>query len=187
MGFGVIEKAGKAKKRAELSGRRGEAREKTACRKTIGFSIIRSLVNGKYLLVSILKIVDSCQSNNIELTSGVNMAPVKECVAKALKTLNILRNNQRKIILKEQEVAAEELLLGKDVLAVLPTGFGKSMIFTIFVLARQEMLKRLEKDAATCVLIISPLASMISDQIAEMQSLGFNALEHSEKTLTEVI
>ena len=115
------------------------------------------------------------------------MAPVKECVAKALKTLNILRNNQRKIILKEQEVAAEELLLGKDVLAVLPTGFGKSMIFTIFVLARQEMLKRLEKDAATCVLIISPLASMISDQIAEMQSLGFNALEHSEKTLTEVI
>ena len=109
-------------------------------------------------------------------------------MAEALENLNILRNNQRNIILKEhQEVAVEELLLGKDVLAVLPTGFGKSMIFTIFVLARQEMLKRLEKDAATCVLIISPLASMISDQIAEMQSLGFNALEHPEKTLTEVI
>ena len=116
------------------------------------------------------------------------MASVKECVAKALETLNIFRNNQRKIILNEQhEVAVEELLLGKDVLAVLPTGFGKSMIFTIFVLARQEMLKRLEKDAATCVLIISPLASIISNQIAEMQSLGFNALELSDETLTEVI
>ena len=86
-------------------------------------------------MVSILRIVDSCQSNNIELTSGVNMAPVKECVAKALKTLNILRNNQRKIILKEQrKVAVGERLLGKDVLAVLLTGFRKSMRFTIFVL-----------------------------------------------------
>ena len=109
-------------------------------------------------------------------------------MAEWLETLNILRNNQRNIILKEhQEVAVEELLLGKDVFAVLPTGFGMSMIFTFFVLARQVMLKRLEKDAATCVLIISPLASIISDQIAEMQSLGFNALELSEETLTEVI
>ena len=78
------------------------------------------LVNGKYFLVSILRIADSCKSNNIELTSGVNMTSVS-------------RNNQRKMILKEQqEVAVEELLLGKDVLAVLPTGFGKTMIFTIF-------------------------------------------------------
>lgn len=84
------------------------------------------------------------------------MASVKECVVKALETLNILRNSQREIILKEQqELAVEELLLGKDVLAVLPTGFGKSMIFTIFVLARQEMLKRVEKDTATCVCHLS--------------------------------
>ena len=67
-------------------------------------------------------------------------------MAEALENLNILRNNQRNIILKEQqEVAVEELLLGKDVLAVLPTGFGKSMIFTFFVLARQVMPKRLER------------------------------------------
>ena len=109
-------------------------------------------------------------------------------MAEALENLNILRNNQRNIILKEhQEVAVEELLLGKDVFAVLPTGFGMSMIFTFFVLARQVMLKRLEKDAATCVLTMSPLASIISDLKAEMLSLGFNALELSEKTLTEVI
>ena len=49
-----------------------------------------------------------------------------------------------------------------------------------------EMIKRFEKDAATCVLIISPNASIISDQIAEMQLLGFNALELSEKILTKV-
>ena len=108
------------------------------------------------------------------------MASVKECVAKALETLNILRNKQ------QQEVAMEEIILGRDALAVLPTGFGKRMIFKIFVLARQEMLKRLEKDDATCVLIISSLASIISDQIAEMQTLDFNALELSKETLTEV-
>ena len=30
---------------------------------------------------------------------------------------------------KEQEQAVEKLLLGEDVLAILPTGFGKSRIF----------------------------------------------------------
>ena len=96
-------------------------------------------------------------------------------MAKALETLNILRNNQRKIILNEQhEVAVEELLLGKDVLAVLPTGFAKSMIFTIFVLARQDLLTRLEKDAATRVLIISSLACIISDQMSSRDAaIGF--------------
>ena len=34
----------------------------------------------------------------------------------------------------EQRLALRNLLVGKDVLAVLPTGFGKSLIFQLFVL-----------------------------------------------------
>jgi replicative superfamily II helicase len=33
---------------------------------------------------------------------------------------------------KEQEQAVEKLLLGEDVLAILPTGFGKSRIFQVY-------------------------------------------------------
>jgi superfamily II DNA helicase RecQ len=95
-------------------------------------------------------------------------------VAEALETLNVLRGNQQQIILKEeQEVAVEKLLLGQDVLAVLPTGYGKSMIFTVFALAKQLM-KRTEKDISTSILVISPLTSITADQITEMQSyIGF--------------
>jgi superfamily II DNA helicase RecQ len=36
-------------------------------------------------------------------------------------------------------VAVKDLLLGKNVLAVLPTGYGKSLIFTLFLLARENI------------------------------------------------
>ena len=39
----------------------------------------------------------------------------------------------------EQEVAVKALLDGRDVLAVLPTGFGKSMIFQTFVRAKYSI------------------------------------------------
>ena len=118
-----------------------------------------------------------------------NMATIaKEFLDKALEKLNILRRSQREIILKkEQQVAIEQLLLGNDVLAVLPTGFGKSMIFTVFLIAKQEMDKQQDNNLTTCILVISPLASIISDQIAEIESLGFKAVELSDKTIKDVV
>ena len=92
---------------------------------------------------------------------------------KASMKLNINRETRKIILKEEQETAVKELLSGNDVLAILPTGFGKSMIYTIFAaLARQEL-----RSATTCVLIISPLKSLIEDQIAEMASLNCTALE----------
>ena len=38
----------------------------------------------------------------------------------------------------EQKEAVESLLRGKDVFGVLPTGFGKSLIFQLFVLAKNR-------------------------------------------------
>jgi ATP-dependent DNA helicase RecQ len=122
-------------------------------------------------------------------------AMAKECVNTALEKLNILRHCQRKLILKkEQEIAIENLLLGSDVLAVLPTGFGKSMIFTVFLLAKQEIERRnMNKDlhvniSTSCILVIyTPLTSITSDKIAEMESLGLKALELSDKTVNEII
>ncbi|KAJ7369741.1 hypothetical protein OS493_036772 [Desmophyllum pertusum] len=95
------------------------------------------------------------------------MANVQENIDKALKTLNINRETRKIILKEEQETAVKELLSGNDVMAILPTGFGKSIIYTIFGLAKQEL-----RSATTCVLIISPLKSLIEDQIAEMTSLN---------------
>ena len=100
------------------------------------------------------------------------MVNAQESIDKALKMLNINRETRKIILKEEQETAVKELLSGNDVLAILPTGFGKSMIYTIFALARQEL-----RSATTYVLIISPLKSLIEDQIAEMASLNCTALE----------
>ena len=60
----------------------------------------------------------------------------------------------------EQEQTVRNLYLGKDVLAVLPTGFGKSHIYQAF-----SPLKSCENTGATLI-IIAQLTSIIEEQLA---------------------
>ncbi|XP_068757394.1 uncharacterized protein [Montipora capricornis] len=70
--------------------------------------------------------------------------------------------------LKEQQVTAvKNHLLNHNVLAVLPTGYGKSLIFQSFV-----VVKELVENVKACVVVICPLTSIIQDQIAEAKSLA---------------
>ena len=93
------------------------------------------------------------------------MADLKEVVSKALSFLD---SKGKTIVLKaEQEKALYSLLEGNDVLAVLPTGFGKTMIFTMFSVAARERALQ----APVSVLVISPLSSIITDQIADLEGL----------------
>ena len=103
-------------------------------------------------------------------------------IDKALERLNVSREKEKIILKSEQETAVKELLAGRDVMAILPTGFGKSLIFTVFAIAKEQL--RSEK---TCVIVVSPLKSIIDDQIAEMASLDFTALELSGENLTSVL
>ena len=75
------------------------------------------------------------------------MEDANKCIEEALDTLNICRQSQKIILKEQQERAVKELMSGNDVLAILPTGFGKSMVYTIFTLASQKM-----RSAKTCVL-----------------------------------
>ncbi len=117
-----------------------------------------------------------------------------ECLRSAISKLNLIQHSTRKLVLKrEQEIAVKELLAGKHVLAVLPTGYGKSLIFT-FLLAREEM-SRFKSTASdshsahsrSSVLIISPLRSIIQDQIAEILLLGCSAEELSNDNVSAVV
>ena len=57
-----------------------------------------------------------------------------ECIEKSLNYLSAIG---RPIVLKrEQRISIQHLLLGKDVIAILPTGFGKCTIFTVYALAK---------------------------------------------------
>ena len=57
------------------------------------------------------------------------------------------------------------MLDGSDVLAVLPTGYGKSLIFQLLVLVGKE-----ERRRPAAVLVICPL--IIDHQIGEAEGLG---------------
>ena len=66
------------------------------------------------------------------------MADTDEKINKCIeKSLNYLSAIGRPIALKcEQRISIQHLLIGKDVIGILPTGFRKSMIFTMYTLAK---------------------------------------------------
>src|SRR5947207_11188571 len=63
-----------------------------------------------------------------------------------------------------QEDIILDVLGGKDVFAVLPTGGGKSMCFQLPALARKGM-----------VLVISPLIALMKDQVDSLRASGVPA------------
>ena len=96
-----------------------------------------------------------------------------------------LEDKGRKITLKDEQRKAVKQLYGKkDLVAVLPTGFGKSLAFQLLVLLEN----RNRKGHTASVLVICPLTSIINDQILEVESVGLCACYLSKKLadLTEV-
>ena len=63
------------------------------------------------------------------------------------------------------------MLDGSDVLAVLPTGYGKSLIFQLLVLVGKE-----ERRRPAAVLVICSLKSIIDNQIGEGEGFGIRAV-----------
>ena len=85
------------------------------------YALICNIIALNYLILYVLRLTD-------------------ECIRLAVVKLNASRKSKRELILKrEQEIAVKDLLLGKNFLAVLPTGYGKSLIFTLFLLARENI------------------------------------------------
>ena len=78
----------------------------------------------------------------------------------------------------EQEMAIYSLLHRGDVIAILSTGFGKSMIFSVFAMAKEEM-----SSSKTCMIAISPLNIIFDDQISEMLPLRCTAMEFRTETV----
>ena len=88
----------------------------------------------------------------------------------------------------KQEKCLEALFKGKDVYASLPTGYGKSFIFYAAPIVADELFSRPHESSK--IIIISPLRTLMEDQVAYLRSLGLLAIalhdELSEERLKEV-
>jgi len=73
------------------------------------------------------------------------------------------------------------LLKGKDVLAVLPAGFGESAIFQLFIRVKWYM----AKDSA-CILAICLLRGLMEEQIAKARSMGLTTNSLPEALLVDM-
>ncbi|WP_162138089.1 DNA helicase RecQ [Pararhodospirillum photometricum] len=63
-----------------------------------------------------------------------------------------------------QEAIVSAVLAGRDVLAIMPTGAGKSLCYQLPALMRPGV-----------TLVVSPLIALMRDQVAQLQALGLNA------------
>lgn len=112
--------------------------------------------------------------------AGVEGEDTDNILSRALEDLRIAAG--RSFTLKrEQHIAVKDLLAGKDVLAVLPTGFGKSLIYQTFVRASDYKLS-----GKASILVISPLNSVIRDQLDDMEQQGYAAVDASATSLEDI-
>ena len=88
------------------------------------------------------------------------------------ETLSVLEKKGFRFTLKpDQEKALRHLYDRKDLIAVLPTGYGKSLIFQLLPL----LAKKRDGNETACVLVICPLTSIVQDQLLEVEEMGIRA------------
>ena len=75
---------------------------------------------------------------------------------------------------KQYEVLRELVVKKSDVLAVLPSGYGKSLIYQL--LPPRSLLNFMEGSSAKkfSLIVISPLNALIRDQIVKIREAGLN-------------
>jgi ATP-dependent DNA helicase RecQ len=72
----------------------------------------------------------------------------------------------------EQENSLRALYSGKDTFVWLPTGFGKSLCYTALPFLYDSKLGRTASTSVSLTLVISPLVSLITDQVVDLRSKG---------------
>ena len=81
----------------------------------------------------------------------------------------------------EQKEAISTLVHGSDLLAVLPTGFGKSLVFQLLIRVQEIQLSK-----AACVIIVCPLKSIVQDQLIEASSMGLTTTSLASARIGDV-
>ena len=107
----------------------------------------------------------------------------------------ILNSAYNNIILKpKQVVCLETIYMGNDLICILPTGYGKSLIFHLIpclmfarnnkqddLIVRWKALGITAKEVSSIIIVISPLNALIQDQISRLGLSGLRASAISVK------
>ena len=64
----------------------------------------------------------------------------------------------------QQEAIVHDVCAGRDVLAIMPTGAGKSLCYQVPALVRPG-----------CALVVSPLIALMADQVRALRAYGVRA------------
>ena len=87
---------------------------------------------------------------------------------------------------KEQLDAVKLLLQGQHTFVNLPTGFGKSVIFNILSFCAESLLTT-ERSFRPVVLVVSPLVSLMRDQVTKLKQQSITAAfigDHLDSSVT---
>ena len=106
---------------------------------------------------------------------------IKESLTQTLTILNIRRENRAIVLKPEQEMVIYSLLHRRDVMAILSTGFGKSILFIVIAMTKEDnvLIDNLyDHNFASKKVYI-----YIGDQISEMLLLSCTALELTTETV----
>ena len=122
--------------------------------------------------------MSSVESKQLGAAKGVpgagNTTTIKSAVTVTAASLGFT-------LKKEQEVCIFQFASGKDVFVSLPTGYGKSLCYTILP-ALFDRLRSVEKKSI--ILVVSPLRALMKDQVAAITSMGIAATCISDKEST---
>ncbi len=77
----------------------------------------------------------------------------------------------------EQEECLVHILNGGDVVALLPTGFGKSLIYQLLPIVSEKLGR--PKSGKVIIVIVSPLVALMDDRVKEAAKLGLCAAQPS--------
>ena len=67
-----------------------------------------------------------------------------------------------------QKIVVEKAILGEDLLAILPTGAGKSVCYQVPALSRYDK-------TGSLTVVISPLVALMADQVSNLEKQGVNS------------
>ena len=88
------------------------------------------------------------------------------------------RNLGYQSLREEQTEVVKAFLGGRDVFVALPMGSGKSACYTVLPVVVDNLRKELQMEvsAPNCILVVSPLVSLMEDQVASLTARGIQSI-----------
>ena len=69
------------------------------------------------------------------------------------------------------------MFLGRGLIAILPTGFGNSLIFQLF----PRLINALQRNPISKIIVVTLLVAIMKDQVGQLQSIGVDEEEDEEE------